>query len=100
MAFTLTPAKHRIVYYERGVQAELMATLKGHSRSVVAVSFSPNNKLLASASRDGTVRLWRLPEAETQTVLELGHPALTLLFPPTASCWQQEGMAASSGFTE
>ena len=82
MAFTLTPVKHRIVYYERGVQAELMATLKGHSRSVVAVSFSPNNKLLASASRDGTVRLWLFPKAETQTVWELGHPTLTVAFSP------------------
>jgi WD40 repeat protein len=82
MMFTLTPAKHRVVYYERGVQAELMATLTGHSGSVVAVSFSPNDKLLASASRDGTVRLWLLREAETQTVWELGHPVLTVAFSP------------------
>jgi WD40 repeat protein len=82
MMFTLTPAKHRAVYCERGVQAELMATLTGHSGSVVAVSFSPNDKLLASASRDGTVRLWLLREAETQTVWELGHPVLSVVFSP------------------
>jgi len=75
--------KHRVVNYESGVQAELIAALAGHSGSVVAVSFSPNDKLLASASRDGTVRLWLLPEAEIQTVWELGHPTLTVAFSPS-----------------
>lgn len=82
MAFLPMPVKHWVVYYKKGVQVELMATLSGHSGSVVAVSLSPNNKLLASASRDGTVRLWLLPEAETQTVWELGHPTLTVAFSP------------------
>src|SRR5262249_57037440 len=37
------------------------AALKGHEESVTSVTFSPNGKLLASGSRDGTVRLWKLP---------------------------------------
>lgn len=33
--------------------------LQGHSDAVTSVSFSPNNKLIASASADGTVILWK-----------------------------------------
>ena len=34
------------------------ATLKGHTDAVVAVAFSPDSKTLASASYDGTLKLW------------------------------------------
>ncbi|WP_069470017.1 NACHT and WD repeat domain-containing protein [Candidatus Marithrix sp. Canyon 246] len=35
-------------------------TLKGHRGSVLSLAFSPDNNLLASASKDGTVRIWNL----------------------------------------
>ena len=37
-----------------------LITFRGHSTDVTAIAFSPDNKLLASASHDGTVLLWNL----------------------------------------
>lgn len=39
---------------------ELKPVLKGHGDRVLAVSFSPDGSLLATASRDRDVRIWNV----------------------------------------
>jgi WD40 repeat protein len=40
------------------IQAEPQALLKGHAAEVQFLAFSPEGKLLASGSNDGTHKLW------------------------------------------
>ena len=44
----------------RTATAQLKATLEGHTDNVWSVAFSPNGKMLASASWDQSVRLWNV----------------------------------------
>ena len=48
----------------------LARTLEGHERGVVSVKFSPDGKLLASASADKTIKLW---DPETGELIQTLH---------------------------
>lgn len=49
-----------------------MVELRGHSRRVFAVCFAPDSLRLASASEDGTARVWDV--ANDRCVAVLRHP--------------------------
>lgn len=82
MSLALTPSKYRIALYEKGIKVGLKAVLSGHKGSVVSVTFSPDGGFLASASRDGSMKLWRVQRNEVEFTLKLNYPVLTVSFSP------------------
>jgi WD40 repeat protein len=62
---------------------EKIATLHGHRKSVVSVAFSPDSKTLATASADGTVKLWSAtPTREGTDFGKLQSEGLSVAFAP------------------
>lgn len=50
-----------------------LKALKGHHKALTSLAFSPNGKLLASASRDGTICLWAVPSGREVSRLSPKH---------------------------
>ena len=45
--------------------AEVVTMLRGHTKSILQIEFSPSGEIVASSSRDGTVRLWTTVTGES-----------------------------------
>ncbi|MDE0400353.1 MAG: lamin tail domain-containing protein, partial [Candidatus Poribacteria bacterium] len=60
----------------------LQTTLRGHTDSVLEVAFSPDAEILASASTDGTVRLWDPRSEDPKATFDHKSPVLSVAFSP------------------
>ena len=50
-----------LVLWDANTGAKLLMR-KAHLRTITAVAFHPKEKLIATASGDATVKIWKLPE--------------------------------------
>ncbi|HRF93995.1 MAG TPA: hypothetical protein PLZ51_02310, partial [Aggregatilineales bacterium] len=48
------------------------AILIGHGADVTSIAYSPYGQFIASASGDGTVRIWDAQTGELSLILEIG----------------------------
>lgn len=75
-----------------------LASLVGHQDSVSSVAFAPDHRTIASASNDGTLRLWDLPSCQELLVFEPGiENAVCCSFSPDGQALALVGGSPNGG---
>ncbi|XVQ06324.1 WD40 repeat domain-containing serine/threonine protein kinase [Spirillospora sp. CA-255316] len=79
---TLAVCQGRAVRMWDVATAENTVALEGHPRSVTTVAFSPDGRMVATGSIDGTARLWDVATGKSTGVLKHGAGAVAVAFSP------------------
>jgi WD40 repeat protein len=77
------------------IEVECLQELVGHTNWVFSVTHSPDKSQLASASADGTVRLWDLATGQVLHVFQHEHWAIRTIFSPDGRQLIVSGMSAT-----
>ncbi|HSH80258.1 MAG TPA: WD40 repeat domain-containing protein, partial [Herpetosiphonaceae bacterium] len=89
----LATADNRQIHLWQPDDGAKLATLTGHDDWVMGLAFSPDGTLLASASRDKTVRVWRVEDGRLLHTMR-GHTAYAY-----SVAWTPDGrLLASSSY--
>ena len=68
-SLTFANASGKVISLRDAATGHLKATLEGHGRLVWALTYSPDGLTLASASYDGTIRLWDTTTGQLRNTL-------------------------------
>jgi len=67
-------------------QNPLLRTLVGHAAMVSSIAYSPDGRVIATGSKDKTVRLWKTSDGSAVgTPIQFGGPVSALAFSPTGN---------------
>ena len=77
------------------VEGHCLQLLEGHTNWVFTVTYSPDESRLASASADGTVRIWELSTGICLQVLTHEHWVIRTLFSPDGRYLIVSGMSSA-----
>ena len=81
----------QVTSFLRRRSSDVFKTLSGHSAGVAGLAFSPDGKYLASASADGTIKLWHVERAQDILTLR-GHTGAV-----QCVAWSFDGQKLVSG---
>jgi WD40 repeat protein len=55
---------------------------RGHQHAIVSMAFRPDNQHLATASRDGTARIWEVATGKVLLVIDHPYDVLSVAYSP------------------